>query len=425
VSGKTKRLLPPALVAMVSAWIALTNTGTGDYPVDGGPAVNALAHGHLSAFLTNHPVMGPFSIMLRAPFAAFAGSDQLAAYQWGAVPCVFAAGLLGLYLAGLARRRRATALAQVGIVGVCLVNPLTFIALQNGHPEEILTAALAVAAVAVASEGHSRRAALFLGLAIASKQWAVIATLPVLMALPSRRLGVALGAAGIALALSAPAFLASPHSFTSSQGEVAAGNQFVDAWSAWYPTATVSVHHGVGAANLTVHTHHVSAFVAHYARPLILLLALLVPLALALRRRRIGLSGADAMALLALLALLRCALDPVNNLYYHEPLLLALVGWDAFASRGLPVRSLACAAVATVLWRWAENLSDPAALNAIYLAVAAATGVAIAIALLRRSGVQGSTAGMSQQAARGRLSGIAVPLRRRQERATGVAPHSF
>ena len=52
------------------------------------------------------------------------------------------------------------------------------------------------------------------------------------------------------------------------------------------------------------------------------------------------------MALLALLALLRCALDPVDNLYYHEPLLIALLGWDAFASRGLPWRGLVGVAVA-------------------------------------------------------------------------------
>ena len=94
------------------------------------------------------------------------------------------------------------------------------------------------------------------------------------------------------------------------------------------------------------------------------------------------------MALLAFLALLRCALDPIDNLYYHLPLLLALVGWDASASRGLPVRALLGVAVAGAFYEWGVKLSDPAALNAAYLAVIVAAGAAIALALLREPGRQ-------------------------------------
>ena len=48
----------------------------------------------------------------------------------------------------------------------------------------------------------------------------------------------------------------------------------------------------------------------------------------------------DVLALLALLFLLRCLLDPVNNAYYHVPFLLSLVAWEGLTRRGPPVVSL-------------------------------------------------------------------------------------
>ena len=390
-----KRYLPFALVVLASVWISLTNlvlggnlpsVGPGDYPNDAGPPIAALVHWHLSAFLSSDYVMGPFSLLLRAPFAALAGADQLAGYRWGAFPCVLAAGFLGLYLSRLARRRGCTPLAGAAIVVICLFNPLTFEALQVGHPEEVLTAALAVAAVAVASEGHGTRAALLLGLAVASKQWAVIAILPVLMALPSRRLAVGVKAAAVVLILVVPGVVAQPHVFAAAQGNVAFGQRFIDSWSAWYPFAgatpgrLVSGPHGVTVTPFAGG----SALIGRYAHPFIVLSAFAVPLAIALRRRRFALSGPDAMALLVLLALLRCALDPSDNAYYHAPVLLALAGWDALASRGLPLRAIAGAAIALALTRWSAQM-DPQAFNALYLAIVVPTAGAIALALWRPS----------------------------------------
>jgi hypothetical protein len=397
MGATAKRFLPTVLVLAASAWISLSSVvlgnqapgvAPGDYPIDAAAAVNALAHLHLSAFLDAHYVMGPFSLLLRAPFAALAGSDQLAAYRWGCLPCVLAAGLLGLYLARLAGRRGSSTLKQIVIAAICLLNPLTLMALRSGHPEEILTAAFVVGAVALASEGHWRRTALLLGLALATKQWAVIAIFPVLMALPRARLRVALGAAAVALILTLPGFLANPEAFATSQGNVASTHAFVDAWSVWYPIAG-SVPDAVASGPDGVigePTRGGSALVGRYAHPMIVLTAMLLPLALALRRRRFALSGPDAMALLALLALLRCALDPVDNIYYHVPLLLALIGWDALGTRDLPVRALLGAAMAALLWRWLPFASsDPHAFNAAYLALVVPVAAAIAIALWRPS----------------------------------------
>jgi Glycosyltransferase family 87 len=386
VTDLLKRALPLGLVIAASAWISQTPDGLGDYPSDGAPAIDALASGRIGDFLSAQPLMGPFSVLVRAPFAALA-DGELSAYRMGAFPCVLAAGLLGLYLAGIARRRGVDRLAQALIVALCLFNPLTFEALGLGHPEEILTAALAVGAVAVAAEGHVGRATLLLGLALATKQWAVIAVLPVLMALPARRLRVAAGAAGIAIALTLPSFLAAPSEFVEMQREASNTRQIVDAWSVWYAAAPeVSQQIDVAGETVTVERRLLPETVGHLSHPLIVLTALLLPLALAGRRGRFRLTGPDAMALLALLALIRCGLDPVNNLYYHVPFLIAIVGWDALSTRGLPVRGLAVAGIAMVFARWGVQIDDPLLFNALYTAAFAAGVAAIAAAILRRGG---------------------------------------
>lgn len=374
-----------ALVGGASVWIAFSNTSAKDYSLDAGPAVQALVHGNLHAYFGAHVMMGPFATLVQVPFAAVAGNNFLAEYQWASLPGLLAVGMLGLYLAEMSRRRGGTALAQFVIASLCLVNPLTFGAIHSGHPEELLTAALAVGAVAVASEGHSRRAAILLGLAIASKQWAVIVILPVLMALPARRLRVALGAGAIAIALVLPGVLAAPGSFSSVQGGAAFTDSFIEPPNVWYPAAKL---HRVKlwSTNRTVQIRQAPLLARRFSHPLIVLLGFAVPVALALRRRRFRLSGSDAMALLALLGLLRCMLDPVDNLYYHAPLLLALLGWDAFAaSRSQPLRGLVASALAVVLWNGLTSTADQQTFSNAYLMVTGAAVVGIAMALFRET----------------------------------------
>jgi Glycosyltransferase family 87 len=422
VTPAIRRSLPFLLVALASAWLTLTpllngdypaNFGPGDYWFDGGPAITALAHGHLSAFLDAHPVMGPLSIILRAPFAALAGAGQLAEYRWGSFPCVLAVGLLGLYLAGIARRRGASTFAQAILVGLCIFNPLTFSALESGHPEDLLTTALAVAAVVVASEGRLRWAALLLGLAVATKQWAVIATLPVLMALPgaapSTRIKVGLGAAAIALLVYLPGLLADPGAFFSSQSNAASTHAWVASWSVWYPFAgSVPGVVGFGPGAPGVPHSGGSELIGALAHPLIVGLAVVLPAALALRRRRFELGAADALGLLVLLALLRCALDPVNVTYYQLPVVLGVVALDALSTRGLPLRGVLAAAISLALWRlW--NSVDPHLFNAVYLAVVVPAILALAAALF----------GVPARSRRPKRAS-AAPLRRRRV----VAPSS-
>jgi Glycosyltransferase family 87 len=383
-SAPRRWLLPLAAVAAASAWMAVTFANPGDWPVDSWPAIDALAHGHVGRYLSAEALMGPVSTLVQTPFAAVADGSQLDVYRWATFPCLLAAGLLGLYLAAIARRRGAASLGQVLIAGLCLVNPLTVEALKNGHPEEILTAALAIAAIASAGEGRKGRATLLLGLALASKQWAVIAIPPTLMALPGSRVRVGIVAVVIATALTAPALIASPGSFANVHDAAATTPRVVGPWSVWYPAATVKTEAlPVERPRLVAHVHEAPPLARSLSHPLIVLLAFAVPLALASRRRSFSLDGADAMALMAMLALLRSALDPVDNIYYHEPLLLALIGWDAFSSRGLPVRGLIGVAVALAFRHWSHHVTDFTALNGTYIAVVSIAAIAISMALIR------------------------------------------
>jgi hypothetical protein len=379
-----RRALPVALLAVVSAWLVARTSITGDWIVDSWPAVSALADGRVGDYLSAKAMMGPFSTLVQAPFAALGGGSGLHAYRWAAFPCVFATGLVGLYLARIAARRGAPVFSQALLAVLFLVNPLTFEALQAGHPEELLTGALAVAAVASAAEGVGWRAALLLGLALASKQWAVIAILPTLMALPRGRVRAALGAAAVAALLVLPAVIASPQVFADVHDSAAQTGRIVTPWSLWYPLGSevTEVLH-TGSTHLVATIHTAPPLVGSLAHPLIVVLALIVPLVLAYRRRSFSLSGADAMGLLALLALLRAALDPVDNVYYHVPLLLALIGWDSWLGETLPLRALAGTTVALALREWSLHLTDVAAYSRTYVAVTLAALTAIVVSLIR------------------------------------------
>lgn len=378
-----KKLFPYLLVGLLSAWLASLATNVGDWDSDAGPAVNALAAGHVGSYLSAKAMMGPFATLVQAPFVALSGASGVTAYQWAVFPCLLAAGLAGLYLARIAARRGAGPIAQALIAALFLLNPLTFEALENGHPEEILTAALVVAALAAAGEKKPWRMAILLGLAVASKQWAVIAILPALMVLPAHRVRAGAAAVAVAALLTLPSLAASPGSFADVQTQAAGTGRVVTPWSAWYPFASPRREvYEVGGKRLIAHLEDAPSPADPLSHPLIILLALTLPFVVA-RRRGLPLSPADGFALLALLVLLRCVLDPVDNLYYHELLLLALIGWDAFASRGLPLRALLGVGVALVFWRALHHLSDPTAFNVAYLGFAAGLAVALLSSLFR------------------------------------------
>jgi hypothetical protein len=336
--------------ALALAWGWRWAVTANDYGLEAAPSMTALLHGHISEFLQSAPSYGA-SLALRAPFAlpgSLAGGGALLIYRLGALPCLLAIGALGVWCA-VNLRRAGARLAAAGLaVLVCAANPITYRALQTGHPEELLGGALCVAAVLLAQRGRANLAAVALGLAIANKEWALLAIGPVLLALPAHRWRSLIIAGVLASALVAPMFLSSP-SVTSGTDRIvvtATGGifhpwqicWFVGPRGHWVPAMLGSVARGFRDA---------PAWLGGRAHILIVWLGLPLTL-LAVRRRT---PRADALLLLALLLLLRCWLDPWDVVYYPLPFIFALLAWETTVAHRAPWGA-AAATAATWLIFW-------------------------------------------------------------------------
>ncbi|MGZ4203271.1 MAG: hypothetical protein ACXVRH_14585 [Thermoleophilaceae bacterium] len=355
------------LVAVLSsAYLALHFTYIGDYLVDGGPTIRALLHGNLHF---QQPAMGPLSILLRLPFAWLArGHGQLAEYRAGVFPCVLVAGAVGVHLARRVLAAGRSRWLAFGVVAFSVLNPANFHAVANGHPEEILGAALCVAAVVAALE---KRSALVVGvllaLALATKQWAVLAIGPTLIAASGARLRTAIVAVVVAAALTLPMALANLGAFSTANRTSADATIALTPASIWVPIEhKYSVRIFDGVAWRTIEKRSLSHTLAGRAKPLIVLLGILLPLGYAaLRRRR---PAEEALLLLALLFALRAALDPLTTAYYVAPLLFALMAYECVYTRGPPLLTAIGGAVIWYLTIKVVWVIEPRTVTAIFLA---------------------------------------------------------
>jgi Glycosyltransferase family 87 len=338
-----RAILPAALAAALLA--ATSGLGT-DYPWDAGPAIASLAHGDIHSFAADQAQMGPLSLILRAPLAALAGPNSIWAYRLGAFACLLAVVGLGALLA-----RRAGPVHAAIAAALLIVNPVSVDALRLGHPEERLGSALCVIALLLARERRVA-AGIALGAALATKQWALIAIAPVLLAAPrDERRRLALTAAGVAAAITGPFAVADPHAFLEAMRHPAFGVAEMRTGNFWGWAATTS-HISLGGGDMgTAYT--VPQWLQHGAHPLVALLTLGLGAA-ALRARR----AVDPLALLALLMLARCALDPWDHAYYHAPFLAALIAWEVLQARRAPWLSAACAGFLGVVFSLSLPLSD-------------------------------------------------------------------
>lgn len=356
------------------AWIGLAEFGWNDYDSEARASVDALVHGHLSSFFQLAPVYGG-SLLERAPFALLAnalGGGDLTIYRMLALPCLLAAVALGLWLVAQMDKDGASPLSRALALGLCTVNPLTLLALEIGHAEELLGGALCVGAVLCAARGRALWAAIALGLAIANKQWALLAIGPVLIALPSRRVLCTSIAASVAAGLALPFALLGPSQLvTTVHAAATSAGRVFPPWQVWWffgrprhLTTHVSTVHL--SERLTPH------WVEVFSHPLILAVSLpLSGLAWAwMRHRQTESSGAPrgaesqadrrsvALVLLSLLLLLRFMLDPWNNVYYPLPFVLALLAWETISLRRSPLLALG---VTVVVWggcHWMEYASE-------------------------------------------------------------------
>ena len=324
-------------VAIVG-WLGLQGFAWSDYDSEAAPAFKALSAGDITGFLQGVPGYGG-SLVLRAPFAAAAaalGGGELAVYRAVSIPCLLAVALLALIIVGRMRERGHSTGARVVVLGLCVVNPVTLRGLEMGHPEELLCGALAIGALLAAIDRRTVLAAVLLGLAIASKSWAVLAIGPVLLALPGhpRRL-LALGIAGAVTAVVlAPIVLAGMAEGGSGSTLVAAATttgQIFHPWHVfWFLGDNAPGLIGYGGLPLRPGFRAAPEWLMPLTHPLIV--ALVVPLSLGWARARRALprlGGEQLLLLLALLLLLRCVLDPWNAVYYELPFLLALLCWEA------------------------------------------------------------------------------------------------
>ncbi|HTB70142.1 MAG TPA: glycosyltransferase family 87 protein [Solirubrobacteraceae bacterium] len=381
-----------ALLALAAcaaiAYLGLESFIWSDYEHEAAPAFAALAHGHVAAFLRLAPAYGG-SLVERAPFALVPtlwGGGALAVYRAAAAPCLFASAALGVWLVARMRRERRPWIARALALLVCVANPLSLRALEIGHPEELLGACLCVAAVLLAADERPLWAGLALGLAVANKEWALLAVGPVLLALaPRRRVSCAICAASVAGVVLAPLVLVHAGGFVAATRATATPPSAIfNPWQVWW---FIGGHAPTGSAAATAlpGARIGPAWASANSHLLILLVGFAVGGALWLRERRNGPTSArSALLALSLALLLRCLLDTWDTGYYVVPFLLALLAWELWEpTHRVQLAAAAATGLASITFLWLPNAGASAdAQAAFFLAWTVPLAAALAVQLL-------------------------------------------
>ena len=383
------------------AWLGLYGFVWSDYDEEARPAFDALTHGQVAEFLRLAPAYGG-SLVERAPFALLPslwGGGELAVYRTVAIPGLLAAAALGVWLVADMRKRGSSTLARAVTLGVCVANPLTLYALEIGHPEELLGACLCVAAVLLAGRERWAWSAVALGLAVANKEWALLALGPVLLALPPRRRAACLAVSGAVvatvlgplIAVGSGGFVAGTRALASASGEI------FQPWQVWWFFGTPNhVAPPSGARSLPIgaalSTHPqwriAPAWISGVPHPLILAVGLGVAGIVWLWSRRTAGQGIlgerEAMLLLALTMLMRCVLDDWDVIYYLLPFVFAVLAWETLgASRRPPVLALSSTALVWFSFQWLPQHASPDLQAGFFLAWSLPLLLALGLALFK------------------------------------------
>ncbi len=317
------------LGAGVLAWVSGATGGLArenDFLHEAWPAYHVLAQGHLLRAIRIAPTYVG-SLVLRAPFALLAsafGAGAPAVYFASALPCIAAEAAFCAWLSAQPRGRAGT-IAGNRLVAllVWFLNPVVIVAVVGGHPEDLLGAVLCAAGVVLAVHAEERWSAILIGLAVANKTWAAVAVAVALVALPAgRRWRALLVIAGTAGAVLVP--VTAVRVLSSGGGAGGAGAQL-----------------GAAVGSLSFPRDLLWWFGSHSwivreSRWLLLVVTVCCALLWQARRVRQQFGNdavAEAMLMLALVLLLRCALDPWDNLYYSAPFLLALLTYETRRGR--------------------------------------------------------------------------------------------
>jgi hypothetical protein len=358
-----------AALACACALIAARVPSMGDYEHELLPSLRELLGGDVSAFAGQAPIYGA-SAWPRLPFAWLAdtlGAGDLGVYRAGVLACLLPLAALIFWLVRRMQDARRPLHEQAALAAVLLAAPVAMRALRDGHPEDVLAATLAVSAVLLALRSRAPLAGVALGLAIAFKPWAVVAAGPVLVAARERRLLICLCAAGAAALAWAPLqLLAQRHGQADVDALTLSARIFHPQQLLW----PLGERHGNGGV---VAPESLTGLV----RPAIVLGAFALSLLWAWRRRATGSAREDALLLLALILLVRCAIDPWNNAYYAVPAVVSLGAWEALTRRGLPVAS-----AAVLAFTWLSFVRLPMYLEPDGLALAYALWIVPVLAAL-------------------------------------------
>jgi hypothetical protein len=342
--------------------VVAATASTGDYVVrapvgedNAAPAIIALSHGELGEFLRHLPVMGLTSLAPRAPVATLVralGGGAMLTYRAGAFVCLLPAVILSAWSVQRARLE-SQAWAGVAAAAIIVLGPLTRAALAAGHPEEVLAAALVTAAVLAARADRPGWAGVLLGASVGAKQWSLVGLAPVLIGLTDRRRRACAGFAGTAFALCVLPVL--PHLgdyLATSRG--LASTHIVNADSLLWPIGTRLARTPGSSPAAMLPAGLTRADVTTGA----LALASIVG-AIAVTRSRERADG-EALRLLCMLALVRCAVDPFSLRYYYVALVVPLTVWEVGARRHLPLTALLTSAAVTVAFGSGAGLGSTA-----------------------------------------------------------------
>jgi hypothetical protein len=337
------------LVGAIALRPAMPGIVWSDFFVESWPSYVALHHGDVDGFLAAAPEYGGFLALVGVPmtYAAAAlgfddfrpapGDDLSVIYAATAIPALVALGWLTVALAQRARAR-GRGLWDALIVLVAGA-PIAYLALQFGHPEDVLAGASAVASVLAARSGRIVVAGALLVLAVLCDEWSLLAILPAALAAPKDGTPLAVGGAiacGAVLVAGELVFGGSSSGVWTSAGAIFHGHHWL------YP---LGVAPGAGVAlrpgATTVAPHLLSTLI----HPLIVALSVALCALWWWRGGRAERRRDDALALLALVFLVRCGLDPWNIHYFHLPLILALAAWEVQRGRTPILTAVSAAAV--------------------------------------------------------------------------------
>jgi hypothetical protein len=308
---------------------AINLRGENDFYKEAWPAYQLLDHGHILAFLRDGPgYVG--SLILRAPIAllvALFGAGARATYVATALPCVVAPALLAAWLAPHRHRKPGAATtgtsSRIRPLDLFMFAPPAFICVIAGHPEDILGAALCVAAVLLAQRGSAQAAGVMLGLALINKSWAIIAAPLVFAVMPADRRLRSFGTAVVVTAVVMVPVLAIRMTGSSASGGA---------------TGLGSSTGGIFLVPQLLWFFGRNSWVAREGHIILVAIGWIVTAGwwwFRVRGQQVRPGPGTALIMLALVFFLRAALDPWDDLYYFAPFMLTIMAYED--AQGFPM----------------------------------------------------------------------------------------